>query len=117
MSNGRWWHDHNDFYHQLLHSRRWRTLRKQKLGDTIWCEDCREQGRREFATEVHHLRPVMSVDTPSEMARLAFDYSNLRALCHDCHVARHAGRAVGKELHQANAQRKFDSFVERFFGD
>lgn len=118
MSKGRWWHSGaSDFYHRLLHTRKWRNLRKQKLGDAIWCEDCREQGRRELATEVHHLKPVLSGQTESEQAKLCFQYSNLRALCHGCHVARHANRPQPKERAQEVAQRTYDSFIERFFGE
>lgn len=134
MSSGRWWHSGaSDFYHRLLHTRKWRNLRKQKLGDAIWCEDCRGQGRRELATEVHHLKPVLSGQTESEQAKLCFQYSNLRALCHECHVARHnqsdsrrfrRGRREQSDvkpksprvLAQEAAQRSYDSFAMRFFG-
>lgn len=112
------WHNANDAqYRKLMHTRKWRELRKEKLTATVWCEDCRDKGRHTIATEVHHLTPVMSTDVPAQMAQLAYDYHNLRALCHSCHVRRHSLPWKDKKaMAQAEAKETHESFIGRFFG-
>lgn len=112
------WHNANDKqYRKLIHTRKWRALRKEKLTNTIWCEDCRDNGVQTLATEVHHVTPVMSSDLPSRMAELAYDYNNLRALCHRCHCRRHSLPWKDKKAQAiATAKQTHESFVSRFFG-
>ena len=113
------WHNaHDARYRKFIHSRKWRELRKEKLSATIWCEDCRDQGRSVLATEVHHITPVMSSDQPSRMAELAFDYNNLKALCHRCHCRRHSLPWKDKKKQaQVEAKQSHEAFVAKFFGD
>lgn len=114
----RWHNAHDERYRKLIHTRKWRELRKQKLTATIWCEDCRDAGRNELATEVHHVTPILSSDLPSQMAELAYDYNNLRALCHRCHCRRHSMTWKDKKAQaKATAQEAHESFVSRFFGN
>lgn len=114
----RWHNAHDERYRKLIHTRKWRELRKKKLTSTIWCEDCRDAGRNELATEVHHVTPILSSDLPSQMAELAYDYNNLRALCHRCHCRRHSMKWKDKKAQaKATAQEAHESFVSRFFGN
>lgn len=55
------------------------------------------------AEEVHHVQPIGTGRDFSEMCALAFDWGNLRALCHACHVKAHQtiarrGHAVSEGL-------------------
>ncbi|MBO7285669.1 MAG: HNH endonuclease [Alistipes sp.] len=113
----KWFQTNDARYRKFIHSRKWRELRKLKLEQTIWCEDCAEQSRRELATEVHHITPILSTDQPSQMSDLAYDYNNLRALCHRCHCRRHSKTWKDRKAeakHSADVSHK--SFVAKFFG-
>lgn len=67
------------------------------------------------ATEVHHVIPVEDGLTRAEKERLMYDYSNLRALCHDCHVRTHTemGRC-GKAQARNRAAEHLKRFKEKF---
>lgn len=113
----KWHNSHDAQYRKLIHTHKWRELRKRKLVATVWCEDCADKGLRTLATEVHHITPVMSSDFPSRMAELAFDYNNLRALCHRCHCRRHSLPWKDKKAQAiAQAEESHKSFVRKFFG-
>lgn len=102
-------------YIQLIHTNRWLRLRRDKLSAQPLCERCCESGTVRAATEVHHVTPVEDGLTRAEKERLMYDYSNLRALCHDCHVKTHTemGRS-GKELAKKRAREHLKRFKERF---
>ena len=76
-------------YRRLINSKRWRSARAEKLRRQPLCEDCLSLGRAVPATEVHHVVPLSLGRSYGEMERLAFDASNLRSLCRDCHAATH----------------------------
>ena len=76
-------------YIKLIHTNRWLRLRRDKLSSQPLCERCKESGRITAATEVHHVIPVEDGLTRAEKERLMYDPTNLRALCHDCHVKTH----------------------------
>lgn len=67
----------------------WKTCR-----DSYWrqkgglCEDCLERGIITPGEEVHHLEEL----TPDNIGNPAvtLNYDNLRLLCHNCHMRRHA---------------------------
>ena len=67
------------------------------------------------AAEVHHSIPVESGLSRQEKERLMYDYTNLRALCHDCHVKTHTemGRC-GKEQARNRARDHITRFVKKF---
>lgn len=114
----KWFNASDARYRKLMHTRRWRELRKKKLRATVWCEDCLAVGRHEIATEVHHLTPILSTDHPAMMEKLAYDYSNLRALCHRCHCRRHSVKWVDKKAQaMKTAEQTRESFIARFFGN
>jgi len=86
----------NKEYFDLLNTRRWRNLRAMYLAEHPLCEDCEAAGRTTPAEEVHHLTEILSGATADEMMALAYSPDNLRALCADCHHARH-GKINRKE--------------------
>ena len=92
-------------YRKLIHTTRWLRLRRDKLSDFPLCERCEQEGRVTAATEVHHIIPVENGLTRQEKERLMYDYTNLKALCHDCHVKTHTemGRC-GKEQAKSRAK-------------
>ncbi len=104
-------------YNCMIHSARWLRLRRDKLGDSPLCERCEEEGRHNLATEVHHVIPVEDGMTWQETERLMYDYHNLRALCHACHVKTHQemGRS-GKLYAQRKRVNGIKRFIEKFIG-
>ncbi len=99
----------------MIHTGRWLRLRRDKLSDFPLCERCEEEGRHSLAVEVHHVVPVEDGVTRQEKERLMFDYFNLRALCHDCHVKTHVemGRS-GKAYAERRAKDGLRRFVNKF---
>lgn len=100
-------------YRRLIQSPRWRALRNAYLAEHPMCEECAAQTPpiRRAANCVHHVVPVESARSEDEAATLCYLYSNLRALCTQCHSNIHAAeRSHSKEAHQA---RQADA-LERF---
>ena len=62
-----------------VYKRGWPALRSLYLKHTPLCEDCKEKGIVEAATEVHHKIPI----EVWQEGRLEWD--NLRSLCKSCH--------------------------------
>ena len=99
-------------YIRLIRTAQWRRLRNKILGEHPFCADCAEKHVYRFATEVHHVRPVEAVKDIEAMRQRMFDPSNLRPLCHSCHVEAH--RLLGKCTKEENKRRK-GAEVEAFF--
>lgn len=101
----------------MIHTGRWLRLRRDKLSDYPLCERCDEEGRNTLAVEVHHVIPVEDGLTKQEKERLMFDYHNLRALCHDCHVKTHMemGRS-GKAYAERKRKSSVLAFAKKFLG-
>lgn len=106
---------HNKDYNRLIHSKSWDELRRRKLADVGGiCEECAKQGLTTVAQCVHHLQPVETAHTPEKMAELCFRYSNLQALCYECHSAIHAAeRSHSKEAHKKRAQDHMERWKAR----
>jgi 5-methylcytosine-specific restriction endonuclease McrA len=68
-------------------SERWRRFRRLYLFDNPACEDCLEQGIVVPAIVVHHIEERR--DRPD----LAYEVTNMRALCVPCHNRHHKGNA------------------------
>ena len=102
-------------YIRMIHTERWLKLRRAKLTATPLCERCGDEGQTSAATEVHHVKPVEDGLTYREKERLMFDYHNLRALCHDCHVRTHVemGRS-GKKQARKRAKEHLQRFIDKF---
>lgn len=77
----------------------YRPVRMAYLAQHPLCEDCmnseivNENGRCEMkikrGEEVHHIRPLTTAKTQSEMFKLATDINNLKTLCHWHHLYEH----------------------------
>lgn len=76
-------------YRRWIASTRWLRLRRSVLTAHPLCERCAQEGYVSAATEVHHIRPVEDGVTWSDRQTRMFAPSNLRALCHNCHVRTH----------------------------
>lgn len=97
-------------YTEIINSQEWRLIRRRKLNKSPTCERCSEQGFVKVATEVHHILPIESGLNTMEMRRLAFTFSNLMSVCHQCHVDLHdamgrTGRAAAKRLAKEHLER------------
>lgn len=105
-------------YRKLINSTRWTRLRRQYLSTHPLCEDCLLQGRSTLAQEVHHVRPIESVSgSPALMQELAYNVSNLRALCRPCHVQAHVELMKGtKQEGRKRRAQELDAFARRFLG-
>ena len=105
-------------YIKLINTGRWLRLRRDVLTAHPLCQQCEKEGRVEAATEVHHVRPVEEAVTLSEKRQRMYDPSNLRALCHDCHVKTHT--ALGRCGREATKKRNAEQVAQvckKFFGD
>lgn len=103
-------------YNRLIQSRRWLELRRKKINETPLCERCNEIGLIVPVAEIHHRRPCEEAQTPAEMERLMYDYSNLQSLCHDCHVEVHrAMKSKSKAAVRARKEKANERFVSRYF--
>lgn len=73
---------------KFYHSGDWRRVREQVLKrDNKECQWCKAEGRvttaKTATLEVDHIKELQYYP------KLAFEPSNLRTLCHDCHNKRH----------------------------
>lgn len=68
-----------------LYNSRWEKLRNAYLMDHPLCEMCLRKGITTAAQEVHHIKPISTGIDDLQMMSLAYDYSNLMALCIKCH--------------------------------
>ena len=108
----------NRLYIQLINSRRWRDCRNRQLRLHPLCQMCEREGRIRLAEEVHHVRPIESVNDEIVMKRLAYDPDNLMSVCRECHHKIHANlMSHSKKAVQENNRRKAEQFFKRFFDD
>lgn len=105
-------------YQRLMKSRKWRRLRAEYLGTHPLCEDCAERDVTRLATEVHHVTPVGTETGYEGMRRLAYDPRNFRALCHECHEARHKEmESRSGAVIAARTSRKVEAFAKEWLGN
>ena len=108
----------NKEYHRLLSSSRWRRLRQSFLRKHPLCEECERNNRTKLAKVVHHIIPVEDAKSAAQMELLAYDASNLEALCEECHELRHvelgSSKKKGKRAVRTEAQ-KIASDVLKFY--
>lgn len=67
----------------------WVNCRINYLVNNPRCEKCKELNIIRLAQEVHHIKPLSTVDTLPEKFVIGLDVNNLQALCTDCHHAIH----------------------------
>lgn len=79
-----------EIYDNIYNTALWRSIRSAYLMEHPLCELCEQQGKTTPASEVHHVREISTGNTVEEMKEIGFDYSNLCALCDDCHTRLHA---------------------------
>lgn len=97
-------------------------IRADYLRQHPLCERCRREGIAAgvlpdgyvtSAVDVHHKIPVERAKTTYEMERLAYDVSNLEALCIPCHIKTHQEmRSHTKEKVKENKARARRRFME-----
>ena len=95
---------HSPEYERWIHSAAWQKLRRTKLAQNPLCEDCLEHDKFVSATEVHHVYPVDDAMSRAEREKRMFDFHNLRALCHACHVKEH--QMIGRSGRKKTAKKK-----------
>ena len=86
-----------DFSKNFYSSKVWQDCRNEYMKCAHYlCEDCMKRGVYKPAEEVHHVEEL----TPYNIHRpeVALNFDNLKALCRDCHRARH---------HKKNKDRRY----------
>ncbi len=102
-------------YQHLLNIKRWKLTRKAYMEAHPLCEECLKENRYRAAVDCHHIKPVESATSYSEMVRLAYnlDGNNLKALCIPCHIKAHQQmHSHCKEQVAANKERARRRFLE-----
>ena len=61
----------------------WKTMRKRKLAQNPFCEECEKQNKFMKASMVDHIRPIRQGGD-------ALDINNLQSLCWSCHSRKSA---------------------------
>ena len=79
----------NKAYYRIINSPKWGELSRRYKEMHPYCEKCLENGIYTPVAEVHHIRPIGSASSMREAEQLAFDESNLMALCISCHNQMH----------------------------
>ena len=78
-------HDKNKDIAKIYNSSQWQKLRAAYFAEHPLCEMCLAEGKITPTQEIHHIKPISSGNSNSEMRALAYDYNNLEALCTECH--------------------------------
>lgn len=69
----------------------WKRMSKAKMMECPLCELCLKEGKTTPATNVHHIISFM-VYEGLKRQEVAYDYSNLMALCVECHSLIHSNK-------------------------
>ena len=118
----------NPEYRRIINSKKWQELRglkmlQNEIRNGGFCEECvknyfKGSPRPRKATEVHHIKPIESVHTRAEMEALAYDESNLMAVCSECHHELH--RRMGKvqrRLRKAPLREKREKEIDEYINN
>lgn len=74
----------------IYNTKRWKDLRKLFVQAHPLCEKCLKEGKITPTENIHHiLSPFAPGLTPEERDRRAYSWSNLMALCVECHIKEH----------------------------
>ena len=111
----------NPEYRRIITGKRWIALRALKMQKNAienggFCEECVKQyrpggPRPRKATEVHHITPIESAQSRQVMEALAYDESNLAALCSQCHHEAH--RRLGKEHIKQALENDINDYIDK----
>lgn len=71
-------HERDLFSKTFYSSPKWREVRKRKLQQQPFCEECKRNGTIIKATIVDHIVPIKQGGQP-------YDMNNLQSLCWSCH--------------------------------
>lgn len=105
-------------YNKLIHTGKWREIRRSVLTEHPLCQRCLADGRITAASEVHHIRPVEEAFTAAEKEQRMYDPGNLLSLCHACHVKVHTELGKGsKEIVRKRNDEQVRRVIDKFFGD
>lgn len=69
----------------------WKKLSERFRIENPLCADCKSNGKVRPSDHVHHIKPL------EKFPHLRLVWSNLVALCRQCHQARHDSGDLGKE--------------------
>lgn len=70
---------------EIYNTSRWKKLRSAYLMLHPLCEMCLEEEKISPTEEVHHIKPILTGESRLEMEQLAYNPSNLIALCKEHH--------------------------------
>lgn len=73
----------------------WKKLRSAYLMEHPLCEMCLKEGKTTPTQEIHHIKEILSGADDLERKDLAFNYSNLMALCEYHHHQIHNNKRKG----------------------
>jgi len=94
----------------VYNSKRWRTMRIEKLKRDTLCEICLKAGKLSSGVEVHHITPISTGKTIKEKQRLGFDPLNLMTLCQQCHKDQHNDNFREKDLFNPQSEHRSNGF-------
>lgn len=96
----------------MIQSPRWKMLRTEQLSKQPLCELCQLNGIVRSARCVHHITPVESAKSESEMELLCYSPTNLQSLCYECHANIHKEeRSHSKEAVKKRAKDNLDRWI------
>lgn len=105
------------YYRKLINSSRWQRLRTEVLIRHPLCQDCEANGLITPATEVHHITPIKDGINLAHQRQLAYDSTNLRALCHACHVEAHRSlQSYSKDKRKERVRRDTQDAIAKLYG-
>lgn len=82
-------------------SKQWRECRKAYLKTVSGlCEECKKRGILKSADIVHH--KIVLDDEKARNPEIALNFSNLEAVCIDCHNKLHYGKPLKKRYQIVN---------------
>lgn len=95
---------------KIYQSKTWKELRKAYFQSHPLCENCLSKTEPIIrpTEEIHHIKPISGGNTLEEMMDLAYNPSNLRALCKECHKNIHKEMKSGfmkKKKPESTSQR------------
>lgn len=112
----------NKDYQRLLNAPQWAKVKaivRARAGGL--CERCKADGIAERGVpyitpgvDCHHIVPVESGKTLTEMQRLCYDVHNIQLLCVPCHIKTHAEqRSHSKEAHKKRESDRLSQWIAK----
>ena len=109
---------HSPLYVRIMNTRDWHEFRKLILTEQPCCAECARQGYVRASHVVHHKREIESGRTDQECWDLAFQRSNVEALCVECHHKIHTElRSHTRDTHKLRQQQRLEQWIQRQKGN